>query len=109
MKVKQKGYRVERKVRILFEKNGWKVIRAGASFGEADLVCIKNRKVVFLQVKSTKKPNFYYYGFNESMMEGYPYYLVIDFGYGNVRILPPKSKVNENEGTKLDDFLLKTK
>ena len=59
---KKKGYRTERKIKNIFEKYGWKVIRAGASLGEADLVCIKNKKCLLIQVKSTRNKIFYYYG-----------------------------------------------
>lgn len=109
MKTKQKGYRVERKIRLMFEKYGWRVIRAGASLGEADLVCIKKKKVIFIQIKSTRKSMFYYYGFMKRSLEGYPYFLVIDFGYGNIRVVHPKSKVSKKEGIRLEEFLLKTK
>jgi Holliday junction resolvase len=48
---KRKGYRVERKIRQIFESNGWRVIRAGASLGEADLVCLKKSKFILMQIK----------------------------------------------------------
>ncbi len=79
-----KGYRTERKIRLMFEKNGWKVVRPGASLGEADLVCIKNGRCVFLQIKSTKKKVFYYYGYMKKKLEGKPFFLVVDFGYGKI-------------------------
>ncbi len=102
---RKKGYRVERKVRMLFEKYKWKVIRAGASLGEADLICIKNGKSIFLQVKSTKKNAFYFYEYMDSKLEGLPFYLVVDFGYGKIRILPPRKKVFAEDGILLKDFL----
>jgi Holliday junction resolvase len=104
---KRKGYRVERKVRLLLEKNGWKVVRAGASLGEADLICIKNGKCMLLQIKSTKKKMFYYYGYMKNKIEGFPFYLVVDFGYGKIRILYPRKKVEVNDGLALDEFLRK--
>ena len=105
-KSKKKGYRVERKVRLFFEKYGWKVIRAGGSLGEADLVCFKGKKALFLQIKSTKKPVFYYYGLEMKKLEGFPFLLVVDFGYGNTKVIYPKSKIRNDEGTPLEDFLL---
>jgi hypothetical protein len=102
-----KGYRAERKVRILFESNGWIVIRAGASLGEADLICLKKGKCVLLQIKSTKKKTFYYYGWMKDRLEGFPYYLVVDFGYGKIRILKPEQKVNTGDGMNINEFLYK--
>ena len=105
MHTKRKGYRVERKIRLLFQKFGWKVVRAGASLGEADLICLKKKECILLQIKSTSKKTFYYYGYNNSTLEGFLFFLVIDFGYGKIRILPPKQKVKVSEGQMLDDFL----
>ena len=102
---RRKGYRVERNTRLLMESRGWKVIRAGRSIGEADLVCIKQGKCVLLQIKSTKKPIFYYDGYMDSVFENMPFYLVVDFGYGNVRILPPKERIKNDEGIRLKDFI----
>jgi len=104
---KRKGYRVERNIRLVLEGDGWKVVRAGASLGEADLICIKNGKCILLQVKSTKKKTFYYYGYMKDMIEQFPYFLVVDFGYGKVRILHPKGKVQAGEGTDFREFLRK--
>ena len=96
---------MERKIRLLFEKYGWRVIRAGASLGEADLICIKNKKCILLQVKSTRKKIFYFYGDLLKQIEGFPFFLVVDFGYGNIRILRLKKKVLPSSGTLLKDFL----
>jgi len=104
-KPKMKGYRTERKVRILFEKNKWVVTRAGASLGYADLICIKKGKCVLLQIKSTKKKVFYYYEYMKKDFEGFPFYLVVDFGYGKIRILEPQSKVAVESGISLGEFL----
>ncbi len=104
---KRKGYRVERKIRLILEKNGWKIVRAGASLGDADLICIKNGKCMLLQIKSTKKKTFYYYGYMKSKIEGFSFYLVVDFGYGKIRILYPRKKVEFNDGLALDEFLRK--
>jgi hypothetical protein len=104
---KRKGYRAERKVRLLFEKNGWKVVRAGASLGEADLICIKNKKCILLQVKSTNKKVFYFYGNTQPKIEGFPFLLVVDFGYGTLRVLPPRKKILPTSGKNIRDFLAK--
>ncbi|MEM7814234.1 MAG: hypothetical protein QXK48_01480 [Candidatus Aenigmatarchaeota archaeon] len=100
---------MERKVRLLFEKYGWKVIRAGASLGEADLICIKNKKCILLQVKSTRKKVLYFYGDLVKEIEGFPFFLVVDFGYGNIRILKPEEKIFPDSGMLLKDFLEKDK
>ena len=102
---RKKGYRVERKVRLLFEKYKWKVIRAGASLGEADLICIKAGKSILLQVKSTKNKTFYFYEYMKNKLEGIPFYLVVDFGYGNMKILYPKKRINIEDGILLENFL----
>ncbi len=104
---KRKGYDAERKIRLMFEKEGWKVIRSGGSLGEADLACFLQGKCVFLQVKSTKK-NAYYYPKEEHQEKelcGFPFFLIVDFGYGRIRILPPQWKVSKEDGVSLVDFL----
>jgi hypothetical protein len=102
-----KGYRVERKIRIMFEQNGWDVIRAGASLGEADLICLKKGRCILLQIKSTKKKTFYYYGWMKNKLEEFPFYLVVDFGYGKIRISKPKQKVTIEDGMNINEFLYK--
>lgn len=106
---KRKGYMVERKIKMLFEKFGWKVVRAGGSLGEADLVCLKNKKCILLQVKSTRKDVLYYYGNLNKTIDRFPFYLVVDFGYGNIRITKPKRKILSTNGILLKDFLEKNK
>ncbi len=105
MKFKSKGYRVERKIRILFENSGWKVIRAGASLGEADLVCIKGGQCVLIQVKSTKKDTFYYYEYCNETLEGFPFYVLVDFGYGKTILTKPKKKITPADGIHIKKFL----
>ncbi len=102
---KMKGYRVERKVKLMFVADGWKVVRAGGSLGEYDLIAFKNGECVFLQIKSTKKDKFYYYGYMEDKYEGFPFRLVVDFGRGNVRITKPGKMLTASEGEGLEDFL----
>ncbi|MBI1978584.1 MAG: hypothetical protein HYS62_00815 [Candidatus Aenigmarchaeota archaeon] len=105
MHTKRKGYRVERKIRLLFQKSGWTVIRAGASLGEADLICLKKGRCILLQIKSTNKKTLYYYGYNKHEFEGFPFFLVVDFGYNKIRILPPNQKITGADGELLKSFL----
>ncbi|MEK6909648.1 MAG: hypothetical protein AABW61_01065 [Candidatus Aenigmatarchaeota archaeon] len=105
MHTKRKGYRVERKIRILFQKSGWAVIRAGASLGEADLICLKNKKCVLLQIKSTNKRALYYYGYSRPRFEGFPFFLVVDFGYNKIRVQSPRNKITVFDGQAIDEFL----
>ncbi len=102
---KAKGYRVERKIRAMFEKSGWKVVRAGGSLGDVDLICIKNGKCILLQIKSTQKNRLYYYGYMKNQFEKFPFYLVVDFGYGKIRILPPQKIIEKDDGLALDKFI----
>ncbi len=107
---KKKGYMVERKVRKVFESFGWKVIRAGGSLGEADIVCLKRGKCYLFQIKSKKNADkVYYYGYSEETLEGFPFFLIVDFGYGNVRVVKPKRVVTKDDGVELERFLRKEK
>lgn len=106
---KSKGYRTERKIREMLEKHGWSVIRAGASLGDADLVCLKKGKCILLQIKSTRKKTFYYYGYMEKKLEGFPFYLVVDFGYGRIRVIAPLAKIRDKDGQDIEEFLRKFK
>lgn len=102
---KRRGYMVERKVRMMFEKYGWKTIRAGASLGEADIVCLKNGVCVLIQVKSTKRKKLYYYDYIEPTLGGFQFLIVVDFGYGKIRISKPKKTLKPTEGIPLEKFL----
>ncbi|MBI2084172.1 MAG: hypothetical protein HYT70_00960 [Candidatus Aenigmarchaeota archaeon] len=102
---KRKGYRVERKIKLLLEKHGWTVVRAGASLGVADLISIKNKKCILLQIKSTNKNTLYYYGYDRASFEGFPFYLVVDFGYGKIRVMHPKKVVGVTDGVDFNKFL----
>ncbi len=95
---------VERKIRLHFQKKGWTVIRAGASLGEADLICLKNSSCVLFQIKSTSKKTFYYYGYEKDTFEGFPFFVVVDFGYNKIRVLPPKKVIHLNDGVPLESF-----
>lgn len=100
-----KGYRVERKVKKMFEWNGWKVIRSAASLGEADLICFKNGVCIMLQIKSTSKNKFYFNEYAEKMLEGFEFYLVVDFGNGKIRVLHPQKIVTHEDGIDIKEFL----
>ena len=105
IKTKAKGYRSENKVRHLLESKGWKVLRAGSSLGDADLICIKKGKCMMLQIKSTKNKKIYYYGYMEPSYEGFPFFLVVDFGYGNIRMMTPRKIVDDETGNFIEDYL----
>ena len=105
MLAKKKGYRTERKIKLRFERDGWSDLRAGASIGEADLICIRKGKCILLQIKSTGKKTLYFYGYMKKELEGFPFYLIVDFGYGKIRVLHPKQKVEIWDGRDLEDFL----
>lgn len=105
MFVKRKGYRVERKIRMMLEAKNWKVVRAGGSLGQADLICIKNKKCILLQIKSTSKKKLYYYEYLNKTLERFPFYLVVDFGYGKIRALYPQKIISHTDGTDFDVFL----
>lgn len=105
MFAKRKGYRVERNIRILFESRGWKIVRSGASLGESDLICFKSGKCILLQIKSTKKKKFYYYDYMEKKLQGFPFFLIVDFGYGKIRVLHPQKIVSMSDGRDISDFL----
>lgn len=109
LNTKKRGYRTERKVRKMFEEHGWKTIRAGASLGEADLICIKKGRCILLQVKSTKDKKFYYYEYMQPVLEGFPFYIVVDFGYGKTRISEPRRTLTPEEGEDVKRFLIATK
>lgn len=102
---RKKGYRVETKIRKMFEEAGWRVLRSGASLGEADLICFKFGTCVMIQVKATSKPKFYYNEYMERMLEGFEFYLVVDFGYGKIRIMHPQKTVVPEDGTDIKAFL----
>jgi Holliday junction resolvase len=102
---RKKGYRVERNIRIMFECAGWKVVRSGASLGESDLIAFKNGTCLMLQIKSTAKKKFYYGEYMERMLEGFEFYLIVDFGYGKIRIMHPQPIVSAGDGEDLKTFL----
>ncbi|MCL5009535.1 MAG: hypothetical protein M1433_00945 [Candidatus Parvarchaeota archaeon] len=102
MNNKAKGYRVERKMKLILEAHGWKVVRAGGSLGEYDIISFKDGKCIFFQIKSTNKKVFYYYGYSHGTYESFPFKLIVDFGRGCIRVLTPKKVVHSNDG---EDFI----
>lgn len=105
MKNKMKGYRSERKIKLLLKDRGWEVVRAGGSLGYYDLIAFKDGKCAFFQIKSTKKRTFYYYGYKDILLMGFPFFLVVDFGKGNIRISQPVNRLNDSEGADFEAFL----
>ncbi|RLG18967.1 hypothetical protein DRN75_00205 [Nanoarchaeota archaeon] len=105
--MKTKGTYVERKVKKAFEDHGWLVVRATGSFGIADLVCVKDNKVIFVEVKSTSGGTIYYKGYMLPKIESWPFYVVADFGYGKMRVLKPKKVIKPDDGVDLYEFLRK--
>lgn len=105
MKNKMKGYRSERKIKLLLKDKGWEVVRAGGSLGYYDLIAFKDGKCAFFQIKSTKKSTFYYYGYKDGLLMGFPFFLVVDFGKGNIRISKPVDRLNYSEGEDFSSFL----
>lgn len=101
----KKGYRAEWKIKRLLEENGWLVVRSAGSIGYADLACFKNGKCYFLQVKSSKSKVVYYNGYMENNIHGFPFYVVVDFGYGKIKIFKPKEKLLFEEGEDLKKIL----
>ena len=102
---KMKGYRAERNAKLSFIKRGWKVVRAGGSLGEYDIIAFKNGMCLFLQIKSTNKQKFYYYGYMSEDYEGFPFRLVVHFDRGKTIILPPKKIIVEEDGEDLETFI----
>lgn len=104
---KMKGYRAERNVKLDFIKKGWKVVRAGGSLGEYDIIAFKNGKCIFLQIKSTNKSKFYYYGYMEDSYAGFPFKLVVHFNRKRTVVISPQKVVSENDGEDIDTFIEK--
>ncbi len=48
------GANVEREVKKYYEKLGYYVIKSGGSLGQADLVAIKGKELLFIQATKTK-------------------------------------------------------
>jgi len=105
MRAKYKGYRVEWKIRKILEEDGWIVIRSGGSFGHADLVCIKEGKCVFFQIKSTKKDKIYYYGYMNDKISGFPFFILVDFGHSDIEVFKPSQTLEKGKGIPLREFL----
>ena len=112
----RKGYRLEDKVRKLFEKYGWIVIRSAGSKGIipyknnrkiGDLVCLKNGKAVIIECKATSKDTYYLpKEVKEDFIEGFPFFYVVNFTKKRRTIiaLPKRRKVTYKD-TKLERWL----
>lgn len=103
MKNKLKGYLAERKIRKAFEKAGWATIRSGGSQGPADLVCLKNKTCILIQVKSTRRKTLRVE--LPSMIQGFPLFIIVDFGYNRVRVFKPGELISWRRGLGLEAFL----
>jgi len=52
----RKGHRWELKIKKIWEEKGYVVYRSAGSKGAADLITLKDGKIVLIQVKVNKKP-----------------------------------------------------
>jgi len=52
----RKGHRWELKIKKIWEERGYVVYRSAGSKGAADLIVLKDGKIVLIQVKVNKKP-----------------------------------------------------
>jgi len=52
----RKGHRWELKIKKMWEEKGYVVYRSAGSKGAADLIALKDGKIVLIQVKVNKKP-----------------------------------------------------
>jgi len=53
----RKGHRWELKIKKIWEEKGYVVYRSAGSKGAADLIALKDGKIVLIQVKVNKKPS----------------------------------------------------
>ncbi|MBO3753420.1 MAG: hypothetical protein FGF53_00840 [Candidatus Brockarchaeota archaeon] len=104
---RRKGYLAERKIRMFLHKYGWTTVRSGGSLGPADLVCLRRGKCILMQVKSTSKRLLYVQGSIPREIEGFPLYVVVDFGYGDIRVFTPGEKISRQGGIRLREFMEK--
>jgi len=102
----KRGYKTEWKIRNFFEKRGWLVVRSAGSIGISDLVCFKNGKCIFLQIKKSRNKKVYIYDkkYLVKNVAGFPYYIVVDFGYGKIKVFEPSRILEENNGEYLESF-----
>lgn len=104
---RRKGYLAERKIRMFLHKYGWTTVRSGGSLGPADLVCLRRGKCILMQVKSTTKRSLYVQRSIPREIEGFPLYVVVDFGYGDIRVFTPGEKISRQGGIRLREFMEK--
>ena len=101
----RKGYRFEYQIKKKLEKDGWLVVRSGRSLGIADLIAIKDRMVLFLQLKATKGKIFYYKGEMRDEIQGFPFRLVVRFDRRKTIVTEPKKKITPEDGIEFSRFL----
>jgi hypothetical protein len=99
-----KGYLAERKIRKAFEAAGWTTIRSGGSYGAADIVALKNKTCILIQVKATRRRSLRVEGLPLEI-QGFPVYLVVDYGYNRVKVYRPGDHVSRSRGIPLDVFI----
>lgn len=102
---KAKGTKAEYRVRDLFRKKGWFVVRSTGSFSPIDLVCIKKKKVILVQIKSSTKKILYQKEIVPNRIEGIRTILVVDFGRYGLRVTKSKKKIKASDGIELEKFL----
>ena len=103
--MKRKGTYVERKISEKLKEKGWIVIRSTGSFGNADLVCIRDGKAMFIECKSTGSKKIYYHSYMENDIAGFPFFVVADFGYGKIRVLKPQKVITPLDGEDFKQFI----
>ncbi|MBO3762626.1 MAG: hypothetical protein FGF47_00240, partial [Candidatus Brockarchaeota archaeon] len=91
----------------LFEKKGWLVVRSTGSFSPVDLVCIKKKKIILVQIKSSSKKVLYQKEVVPNRIEGIKTILVVDFGRYGIKVTKSKKKIKASEGIKLEEYLEK--
>ncbi len=97
---KAKGTRIEREIKRIFEKHGFKVIRSAGSLGLADLLVYHPRFTLSLQVKGRKTFSCYSM-FSSDLKE--PDALILKANYRTPLIVLPLGKFLEIV-KKLEDF-----
>jgi len=102
---KAKGTKSEYKVRKIFENYGWFVIRSTGSFSPVDLVCIRDRKVILVQIKSSSKKIVYLKEEVPEEIEGIKTILVVDFGRHGLKVVKYNKKVKYSDGIELVEFI----
>ena len=103
---KRRGTKSEYMVRDIFRAAGWAVVRSGGSLGPVDLVCVRHGRVMLVQVKRNTTGYLYLGRDIIKRVQGFPVKFVVDFGKGNVRVVPRKISVTPRDGILLRKFLI---